>query len=284
MKRKIVLKESEIRNTIRRTILSLIREGKVQNKLIPFNIGLIPIQELKRQYIDYSIQLPITQYTDYGCVGESVNMVPIEPIIAYLKGKYLLKDWQCLVGYAHNDIDVGLVIPTINQNLKIISDEMHKRGYFVGASRELTIDEMKWMQYQFEPLETKPITDEIKEEGVLYHITQTFNEESILREGIIANNEDVINNNQEYQTNRPSLVFLLRGYTELPHWINIAKSLNNRRPTNLKTNEFTVFQIEVSKLPKEFEFYGDPQHPSGVSTPLSIPTDAIHLYRRFTLA
>lgn len=254
-------------------------------KLAPFDIHLIPIDELKQQYVDYQFQLPITNYSniEYGQVDESMNITPIEPIISYLKGKYMLKEWQCYVTSGHNDIDVGLIVPNINMNIQIISDELDKYGYCIGASRDITVEDMNWTQLQFEPRETKSITDEIRNEKYLYHVTQTFNDTSILQYGIVPSNEDIVNQNQKYTSNRPSLVFLLRAYTELPQWMYIAKQLNNRRPNDLKTNQFSVFQIDVSKLPQNFEFYGDPQHPSGVSTPFSIPINAIELYTSFEI-
>lgn len=247
------------------------------NDFIPFDIFKIPIDILRKQYIDYKTNLPISKYTDsqYKTVVEESNETKqIESVIDDLKVKFFLDDWQCLVARAHNNIDVALVIPNTENNKKLIINEMESCGYFVGKTRNLQREDMYWLQIQFEPYHSKSINDEIKSDDVLYHITSINNEQSILDNGIVPTNEDVVNGKK---SNRPNMVFLLREYTGRIQWKKLAQIINKSRPNNLKSNRYVVFQIEINKLPKNIVFQGDPEHPSGVCTYSKIPKKAIKL-------
>lgn len=251
---------------------------------IPFDIYEIPIDELKKQYVDYSIDIPISQYSNQtykNVIEEVIKTTPIAETVEYMRTTFFFQDWQCLMRKAWNDVDVALIIPNIGQNESIIVNAMMEKGYFRGPDRQHERDGMNWLQIQFEPYESKSLKDEVIEDEVLYHVTPYVNTDSILTKGILPTDENLINGLET--SNRPKLIFLLRGYTGYVQWKNTAIAINNKRPRNLQTDRFAVFKVDTSKLPEDIDFQGDPEHPSGICTYSIIPANSLSLMTEFTI-
>ena len=254
----------ELRNLIDKTK----RPSFSKNSFIDFDINNIPIEQLRKQYLNYSYELPFSSSdTSYKMVTETVNKsTPLNELRLLVIERFYLEDWQFLIREAHNNIDVALIVPNIPDSKDMIIQFMENEGYFRAGEREIKREEMNWLQIQFEPYYQLPITQEILNDETVYHMSPSYNNLSIETNGIRPSNEGIGGNS-------PKRVFVLRGYVSHDYFKRLAISLNNVRQN--KTEYFLLYYISTSKLPRDIEFYADPEHLHAAYTFDTIPYSAI---------
>ena len=140
-----------------------------KNSFIDFDINNIPFEQLRKQYLNYSYELPFSSSdTSYKMVTETVNKsTSLNELRLLVIERFYLEDWQFLIREAHNNIDVALIVPNIPDSKDMIIQFIENEGYFRVGEREIKCEEMNWLQIQFEPYYQLPITQEILNDDIV---------------------------------------------------------------------------------------------------------------------
>jgi len=166
---------------------------------------------------------------------------------------------------------------------------MNAFGYFKSdIIKEDIINDIKWIAIQFEPKFQDVINYKIiHNHKYLYHLSPTKYENKILKNGLIPKSK-----NDKF--NYPYRVYLLMDKNETfninkTYLISVAKMLLNSRTsliTNqyINDNEYTIYQIDISKLNKNINFYYDANlYPLSIFTVDNINPNAIQIIDRIKL-
>lgn len=167
----------------------------------------------------------------------------------------------------------AIMIPDIDNNTKIIEKEMKAYGYY-KVREDIKIDKsgMKWANIIFDPERQDSITRQVRNHClVLYHCSESRNDESIKEFGILAKNAGRV---YTYKENR---VYLLTERNNRRQNELINKIIRNRkRNDSTFDGSYNRYTILTEYLPDEFEFYEDPHGPKGcIYTTMDIPSNAI---------
>ena len=132
---------------------------------------------------------------------------------------------------------------------------------------------MCWKMIKFEPYAQKDITTQAKRYGVIYHLTPESCVENILSNGLIPKSE---NKSFSY----PPRVYVLSGNLDFRDASIMAKKLSE---ANGVKEDYVLLSIDVNKLPKGLNFFGDINYPIGYWTEQAIPPSAISVCAKIQL-
>lgn len=166
-----------------------------------------------------------------------------------------------------------IIIPDIDNNIKIIEKEMNAYGYYkVRQSIKIDKSGMKWASLIFDPQRQDTITNQIRNHcPVLYHCSESRNDANIKEFGILAKNAGRI------YTYKEDRVYLLtektnRRQNELIN--NIIKNRKRNDPTF--DGSYNRYTILTDALSDNIEFYEDPHGPKGcIYITTNIPVESI---------
>ncbi len=191
-----------------------------------------------------------------------------------------------IINRKHDINFIVIYIPDIAINLQLIEKTMNAFGYFKSdIIKEEVINDIKWVAIQFEPKFQDVITYEIKHNHkYLYHISPTKYEHKILKNGLIPKSK-----NDKF--NYPYRVYLLMDKDNSfnlnkTYLISIAKmllgsKLNLVNNQYVNDNEYTIYQIDISKLNNNINFYYDTNlYPLSIFTVDNINPNAIKIIDR----
>ena len=124
---------------------------KAKNSFIDFKIDDIPIERLRKQYLNYSYELPFSA-TDFSdkMVKKGDKSTPLNEVRLMIKDRFYIDDWQITTD-VHNFNDIALIVPNIPESKDMIIKAMENEGYLKADEREITHEEMSWSRILFEP-------------------------------------------------------------------------------------------------------------------------------------
>ena len=185
---------------------------------------------------------------------------------------YKMKDWQIEIKQGYHNVEVIILFAGIFKNTKIIKQEMKRLGFFPSISAWKRRGFMIWRAIKFEPYEQADLTKEARKFRYLYHITPSYNHQSIVNNGLLPKSE---NNMFDY----PDRVYVLYGNIDRGNLMFLAQQLyeKNRKTNKINNGAYNVYRIDTRQLPNDIAFYGDPNYPKGYFTKQLIPSNCLSL-------
>lgn len=252
------------------------------NEVDSFDIASIPIDELKKQYIDYRLIVDLCSEDNplrfMNEDKEDGSSRPLGEVQNAMLDKYQFHDWQFRIHQGKNNIEVCLVVPLLGDNVKMVETDMDKFGYFCSMRNEYVKEETKYdpekdeytkenivyLKMKFEPSFQNNVSNIIREYEFLYHATPSENVSQIMSQGI---NPKSKNNLFSY----PQRVFLIKGDVTEEGQNLIAQNLFRFSGREESEIEYTILTIDVDSIPQNIPFYLDPNQEHGIFTNETIP-------------
>lgn len=260
-----------------------------------FDINSIPEIVRDKSYIDYSDIFDFLNKVDrFRNVDENFNYIhessdepsSIEKVVNKLVNQYNVDQTFSIRVYDSYGVKIvkvdkipqysqttfSVMVPLIENNLRIISTELDACGYYEVAKHNYVDDRGKqWSFMIFDPKVQNTITEQLKDQYMyLYHCSPSSNDDSIMKNGIIPNNSKGF-----YNFNEKRVYLHYYSPTSSDFKKIMQKVVSNRKKTikNYDTHHI-VYVISLKKLPKDIEFFQYP-HADAVFTTSVIPTSAI---------
>ena len=268
--RTIRLEESDLKRIISRVITEVI------GKRLVFDINSISEKDARQQFINFKI---VAIPDHYGSpflkdkqgkyiIDEIIESLPLSEVKGLIAKKYSLQDWQFKIVTNANKIEIALIIPNIDTNKDMLEDDMLQLGYFSGIALPFKLHNMDWIQLQFEPLYQNDETNDLKNKGVLYHITPKYNIDSIKKNGILPKSENNL-------FNYPNRIYLVKSDITATQMEHLVKQLCQHNTNPLNNGEYCILKINTRKLPETVKLYLDPNYEMGCWTSDEIPPNCI---------
>lgn len=271
------MNDSRLKEIIRESVFStLFGNGNKREKLDieqEFHFSEIPTRELYSQYVDYSFESSSEGYRYSEHLNEDVNLMQQATIAkSEMMRIYKMKDWQIEIKQGYHNVEVIILFAGIFKNTKIIKQEMKRLGFFPSISAWKRRGFMIWRAIKFEPYEQADLTKEARKFRYLYHITPSYNHQSIVNNGLLPKSE---NNMFDY----PDRVYVLYGNIDRGNLMFLAQQLyeKNRKTNKINNGAYNVYRIDTRQLPNDIAFYGDPNYPKGYFTKQLIPSNCLSL-------
>jgi hypothetical protein len=136
-----------------------------------------------------------------------------------------------------------------------------------------------------DPIYTVPVTRKVRsEEKYLYHVSPSFNDESIKASGFVPSNKNLTSS---FHGNR--VYFVLGSVNDVEGSAKgfavdrLSRALKNTARDYAKQqgrkkkdfDTYTIFRIDVTKVPKTVKFYEDPENNEYVYTTDPVPANCI---------
>ena len=196
--------------------------------------------------------------------------LPVNQVRKELK-KLGFLDWQIKSEIRANKVKIIILYADIDKNTDIVVNKMLTCGWSKARiSKPQYIYGTLFRVMDFDPIEQDSLTKEARFHKYLYHLTPHHNVDSILQNGIEARNE---NDYLSY----PPRAHLIKGDVTKNIISNFGWMLYNKNK-RLQDGRYDLVRIDVSKVPHNIEFYGDPRFEYGYFTKDNIPPSAIELY------
>ena len=241
-----------------------------------FKLSLIPYKELKTQYVKFSdkhipmtIDDPLIESCKQNRLLEGIKSTfDIFETKEFISRKYNLNDWQFQIKMFANDIYVGIVIPHIDNNEKIVCEDMTSLGYYETKRWTDDIDGLTYTFIRFDPKYPKDITDVVSDMNIIYHVSPKYNLESIKKFGFIPKHENTL-------FKYPPKIHFIKGNVSKSNIEHLIKQLNNENKNPKNNGEYILFTIDVSKIPDNVKFIGDSCYKYGICTEDKVPYDSV---------
>lgn len=255
-----------------------------KNYLNIINLQNVPEDELRKHYIDYTLNhladgygSPISKLAEELTYAYAKKTANADRVVLEMSVKYgLSKKWQITKKIAENNVPIILAIANIGQNSLLIESDFTNAGYFLGHSREETVCGMKWKILQFEPLYQEDKTNDIRENNIAYHWSPIYNEPYILKNGFIPSS-----NNHLFSY--PPRIYFMTGKCTNSELIGIGKALCEANKEKRNNGEYTLFFIDTSEIPEDAKFYYDPNMHNAMYTYDALPPSVILKSKHFSL-
>ena len=241
-----------------------------------FNYSDITIAELdeayNREYLNECL-LPKDHLLYEGNVllESSTRTQPIHKVIRDMRSKYKFSPWQCRYDHRQHGVEFGIIIPKNDRLEQQIVDDMSEYGYYLGSvflcGDNFIDNNGKWVAMQFEPLEQENIRKEIEEYKYIYHITPKDNIDKIKKFGFIPQEK------KDDRFNYPSRTYFVYGNISRIGLAKIADMMQRDKCDD--KGIYCIFQINVSKIPKDIDIYYDGNFDNGIFVEDDVPADAI---------
>lgn len=244
-------------------------------RIIALDLSNVTGEEAYLLFVDYKQVHAFPYYSSpINCIGQDNTTIaeakaskPLEQVKFEIVGKYLLRNWQFASKKAINDTEIALVVPYINQNLQMVTRDMEIMGYFNSINKMMVIKGYNYVQMQFKPKFQDSVLNDIKNIGLLFHLTLASNIDSIKSNGFVPSSE----NNLYYYKNK---VYFIKGTTSIPDIISIT--IETANASHNDPNDYCIMVIDTDLIPNDIEFYYGPSLlQSGVFTETTIPPNVI---------
>lgn len=126
----------------------------------------------------------------------------------------------------------------------MIAADMEKLGYFYAKGAGIKLQGRNYLRLQFEPRFQPDISNQIRYEGVLFHLTPAKNLPSILKNGLMPSARNTI-------FSYPDRIFFLRGTVNIKEIIMLARNL-------VQSEVCAIITIDARNLPNTIKFHIDP--------------------------
>lgn len=271
------ISENELKQIIKESALKIITETNPLRIEDYFNLGEISKKNLMLFNTDvrihvqrgYGMQLSFDDNDDL-IVEYEVRTLPVEELRVKLK-QLGFEDWQVRDTIYANNVRIVILYADIEKNTENIIKEMNAFGWTIAQiSEPKTNNGITFRAMAFDPAVQQCLSHEAYAQGQLYHLTPVINARSILKNGIEPRNA---NDYLDY----PPRAHFIKGNAPL---YQIAKFGHELFKHNKKAfdGNYTVFRINMDKIPYTIKFYGDPRCEIGYFTKETVPPEGIELF------
>ena len=198
-----------------------------------------------------------------------IQTYPIDKTVKYIRNYFNLKEDMVVPIKNEDGIYIVVYMPNFGDNLEYMLKAMQFCGYYLASPRKELVEKDKWVELQFEPVHVVDNSQQIrKEERVLYHLTPSYNEGKIKNYGFIPKSK---NSKFDY----PDRIYLIRGCASREEIFNIGQQLYKNNKSERNNGLYTLYTIDLDKLPKNIRLFNDQNYSYGVYTTDNINIDAI---------
>lgn len=272
----IRIEESDIRR--------IVKESIETNDDI-FDLTSFSKEKLKQNYVSYS---PYRLSVGHGSVlqinqnGEFLtegidHKANAEKAKEDITKHFPIDVRQFIISEGFHGLFAAILVANIKGNIEIIKGCMAQHNFFpsrhVPNLIELSIDGQEWVDMRFEPIEQDDVTDEIrKENNVLYHLSPSIFENSILQKGLLASNSNPV---YKYPTDRLHLIEERASSSDIKRLASDLYVQAKMKGIKNLSPEYTLFSIDLSKVPDGVRFYEDINEDFGLFTVKKITKNAV---------
>lgn len=287
MAKKIIkITESQLRNVIKETINNVFN-GSISEYDDIFDLRKIPKEILKKNFVSYSPYRLNASCDSRFQIGKNGKFVceaidyegNVDDAIEDITSTFPIdKVYQVTKAKGHHGMYVALLVANKTGNLEIIIECMTQYNLFPSKeikNNVLSDGETEWVDIRFEPTEQDDVTDFVRNNyEKLWHLSPEINEANILKTGLIASN-----NNPIYKYSSPRL-HLIEGNATPKDIQNLANALYGQaqaKGIEGLSNRYTLFSIDLSKVPQTTRFFFDVNEKFGLFTNSNIEPSAISI-------
>mgnify|MGYP003300682774 CR=1 FL=1 len=268
---KLVINESRLKKLIDEKIKEWVEESISKNgKPLSFNKQL----KLRRGWTSFDNPLSIAMSNKQLNEGLT-RTYPAPQVKKWLIQYYGFEDWQIEIFELAGGYGFMIYVPSSEGNEGELTTAMDRMGYFLSrSSEEYNPDEGEvWGSFQFEPKFQPNETQTVKETcRTLYHATPFYNKEKIQQNGLCPKSKNT-------QFSYPSRVYFFTDkFSEaaIKHYISDLRRAESRKwLTDRTKGKYSLFKIDVSKLPENVELHYDVNLNGAVWTTSNIPPTII---------
>ena len=241
--------------------------NKIVSKIAKDNsITRIPEDESKKIFINYRELSNRRKFVHYGpdyIIESNDLMTQLNNLKGDLKHIYKFEDWQitiedlneigadqAYIKIGYNSPLVDIIIADIDDNEKIITEFMVKRGFaLIRKIKEKFNNFISFGHLMYTPAQQeniRPILESNPDIVSLYHITPVKYIESIHTNGLVPRERK-----GEYGIYYPPRIYFSYNKTTA---INYKAQLSNER----KDGDYIICQVYLYQLPEDVELFYDP--------------------------
>lgn len=241
-----------------------------------FSLSSIPVHLLKKQFKNFKVYLmPLSFDNSLRHVDESVKFsVDVEDVKKSIMEKYLLMDWQFETKLLKNNIKIAIIIPHVDDNIEMVLKDMDDLGYYESFRNEMSEQGFPYVLIRFEPRFPDDITNQVRNMGVIYHLSPKYNLDSIKENGFIPQSK-----NSEY--NFPPRVYFFKSKIGDEEIEKMGRTLCSFNKDERNNGEYVLFTLSTRKIPNGVEFIGDCNYEMGICTEDPIPYETVISTREF---
>ena len=208
-------------------------------------------------------------------ISKLTETVEREVVINFPLANWQIGEDGSMTGFSN----IWVKVPGINKNVEVITTVMEYYGYFLSNEEPWAARE-GWKILNFEANVAPKISEKVlKRIKKMYHVSPTINKKSILAHGLVPKSENA-------KFKYPPRVYLLADYETTNRTVT-ADDIRSTAEDLLRAGmlidynpekwfDWTCFEIDVTKLPKDTEFSYDPNlYPLSIFTISAIPPEAI---------
>lgn len=238
-------------------------EIKVMTPMELFDIGTLNIGEFYHNPIVLQMELDSPQLLSEA----EYATYPIYDTIRYVSNALQIPSSQ-FSSFEKSDGTEVIILKTINDEelFKDVDKAMHLCGYYKAYSENVKGDK-RFISVTYEPKFNETVNDFVFREKVLYHLSPLPYKRRILKNGLIPKSGNSI---FKYPC-RTYLFLGSIGKNEVKSWITIFKQKNKK----YGDKPYCLYTIDVSKLPRNIDFYSDPNLEDAIYTMDNITPKAI---------
>lgn len=260
--------DDRLKNIVTEIVDSITGRCDVGRLASTINIDMIPVEDLQKQYIDYSLVEKTIRFSN-NLIKEDINAtLSIDETKEQIQKRFKLKDWQFTSCEGANGVQLIMLCPNIFKNVKLIEKEMLKCGWTISSKETIFRHKMLWNFLAFDPMFQDDISNEVRRYRYLYHWTPLYNYQSIKNNGLQPKSE-----NSKYTY--PNRIHFLKGNIAVNDLYNIGEQLFLANKNRNNDGNYVLLKIDVSKIPEQIEFYYDPHYYEGYYIIEQIPPDCL---------
>lgn len=265
-----------VENVVREVLQNVNRNYTSVSDVI--DLDRIPFTQLRQINIDlrdilygFRFESGVAYDGDKLDINENAENKTEEPnnVKNELMGKFIFFDWQFIVTTTKNDIQLILVYADDGVNGDILCEKMKYMGW--SKSYELNPKEKNGIVVRaigFDPMYQEAIDDVKERWKVLYHLSPKYNEESIMKNGLVPSTR-----NKFFKY--PPRIYMLTPNVPMSELENLVNNLNKFEKDNNNGGVFTIYRIKTNQIPDDVELFYNPRFNYGVYSTKPIPTSAI---------
>ena len=228
-----------------------------------FNIGTLDIGDFYNNPVVMMMEL-----NDPNLLAEAEYATyPIYNTIRYVSKALQIPISQFSI-VEKSDGTETIALKTINEEdlIEKVNKAMHLCGYYEGYRKNVNKD-TRFIYVTYEPKFKETVNNDVHKERVLYHVSPLPYKDRILKNGFVPKSGNSI-----FKYPDRTYFFLGSiGKKEAESWITVFKSKNK----NYGDKPYCLYTIDVKKLPRNIDFYSDPNLKGGIYTMDNIAPNVI---------
>lgn len=247
------------------------------SKEIGFDLSSISKDEIIKQFVDFQLIAGDVSYTSKiqqhngHYINEAENYsVPLNIVKTEISEKYKLQDWQFVIEEGKNKIQIAYIIPFVNKNIEMLTNDMKSYGYhYSKILRKFKLNNnIPFLYIKYEPIYSDNITNHVRETRFIYHITPEYNLDNIKKEGFIPKYNNTL-------FNYPPRIYFILAEIKYDDAIELVSELYLNNVDKNNNGVYHILTLDMKHVPTNVQFQYDPNFEYGIFTYDKVPYDAV---------